>query len=228
MSALRPCPWSALLAIALLACGPASPTAPTQARRKPGGVRASVAFVDGTKHGEARVVDAKGRVRKTGRYDHDRKTGTWTAFDADGDTLEVVHYSNGLLDGESRMYAPDGVLLKRITYRSGRMHGTYEDHFADGALHERAEYRDGLRHGPYLRFTRKDTLDNGPRLEGQYSKGSRTGIWRRYYGNGVQSEEGPIVDDRFDGRWTYWDRRGRPRLERDFVRGALVYEGPPR
>ncbi len=193
--------------------------------------RGLVVHVDqegGTKHGEARIVDAAGRIRKCGRYDHDRKTGTWLAFDADGDTLAVAVHRNGLLHGESRIHAPNGTLLRRITYADGRMHGPYESHYPDGGLHERVAYRGGLRDGPYLRMTRTDTADNGPRLEGQYSAGSRTGVWRRYYGNGVQSEEGPLVEDRFHGRWTYWDRQGKPRLARDYVGGVLVWEGAPR
>ena len=68
------------------ACGPGS-------REPAGGGRtgevrsvplAEVAFVDGAKHGMARIRDAEGRVRKHGRYDHDRKTGPWAAFDPAG------------------------------------------------------------------------------------------------------------------------------------------------
>lgn len=223
---LIPC----LLCMLQCACGTGGPDRDTGAPPplRPSGPPAEVSFVEGTKHGEARIRDAEGRVRKEGRYEHDRKTGPWTAFDDRGDTLEVVNYRDGLLDGEGRSYGPGGVLLRKVTYRRGRMHGPYADHFPDGALHERVGYRDGLREGPYLRFTRTDTLRNGPRLEGQYHRGRRTGIWRRYYGNGVKSEEGPLVDDVFDGRWTYWDRQGRLVLERVYLRGALVYEGPPR
>lgn len=217
-----------VLAVVLWACGTGATDGVPAGGQRRSVPRAEVTFENGTKHGVARIRDVEGRVRKQGRYDHDRKTGPWTAFDAEGDTLAVVNYRSGLLDGESRAYGPGGVLLRRVTYRRGRMHGPYTDHFPDGALHEQVEYRDGLREGHYLRFTRTDTLENGPRLEGRYHRGRRTGIWRRYYGNGVQSEEGPLVDDVFDGRWTYWDREGRPVLERVYLRGALVYEGPPR
>ena len=212
------------------ACGPGSPEPAGDARTADlrSAPLAEVSFADGTKHGVARIRDAEGRVRKHGRYDHDRKTGPWAAFDHAGDTLAVVNYRDGLLDGESRAYGPGGILLRRVTYRRGRMHGPYADHFPDGALHEQVGYRDGLREGPYLRFTRTDTADNGPRLEGQYHRGNRSGIWTRYYGNGVKSEQGPLVADLFDGRWIYWDRDGRLVLERVFVHGALVYEGRPR
>ncbi|HQW87765.1 MAG TPA: hypothetical protein PLH93_11285 [Flavobacteriales bacterium] len=230
MSAAHAWAVTCFLGLLCCACGPGSPEADREPRstEQSAGPLAEVPFMDGTKHGVARIRDAEGRVRKRGRYEHDRKTGPWTAFDRAGDTLAVVNYREGLLDGESRAYGPGGVLLRRVTYRRGRMHGPYADHFPDGALHEQVSYRNGLREGPYLRFTRTDTLDNGPRLEGQYHRGRRTGIWRRYYGNGVQSEEGPLVEDVLDGRWTYWDRQGRPRLERVYVRGALVSEGPPR
>ena len=230
MSAARVRVVPYFLGVLFLACGQ-GPSVPERAagRNRPRSAQlAQVAFVNGTKHGAARIIDEEGRVRKQGRYDHDRKSGPWIAFNRDGDTLAVVTYRDGLLDGESRFHGPGGVLLRRVTYRRGRMHGPYADHFLDGALHEEVDYRDGLREGTYLRFTRTDTADNGPRLEGSYHRGKRTGIWRRYYGNGVKSEEGPLLDDLFDGRWTYWDRQGRPVLERVYLRGALVYEGPPR
>lgn len=151
---LSPWMWLALAAAGICACGSSS------SDECPSGTKPSVFEL------------ARTRTRECVRADGTRH-GPAVEIDEHGRERRVGQWVDGEKVGVWRLYSKD-VVISEATYVDGdlRLMVAFQ---ADGRPLIRANYLDGVAHGAWARWNKDGLL-----IEREYTKGRRSGTWRRH------------------------------------------------
>lgn len=191
------------------------------------GVRHKYSLVNGDLHGLNEMFIDDVLVLK-GRYRHGERYGTWKSWDREGNRSMKEFYVQGKRWGKFTRY--DGGVISETGYRfQDDLTGIYNT-YSEGALHTSSEYKNDKLNGLYQLWDRtghlrsQKTYKNGVlhgkcyeygkgknalRLEGEYYKSSKYGIWTHWSKRGVRTQEGCYKDGQRIGTWKFWDERGR-------------------
>lgn len=124
-------------------------------------------------------------ITASGRYEDDRRIGTWRYFDQKGSLYLTIRYKKTPVRDFGFLYHRD----------YGNENGPYERYFPDGSLEERGQFRGGYYHGLIVRYYR-----NGRKLMvGKYLRDKKTGLWKYYYPEGVLEREEIYKNGRLHG-----------------------------
>lgn len=212
-----------------------------------GSIERSFIFKNGIMIGEGIVTEKgerdgywkeyydSGVLRAEGRYEKDLKVGAWKFYHPSSRlSQEGVYDKQGRPEGEWRWYYDSGNLLRIENYFNGLLDGTLTEYDETGREVTRGEYIEGLENGEWF----VEVGDS--RVEGRYSDGMRTGVWKYFMipyppeTGKVLRFEGKFIEDNPDGEHTwYWDSgkikdQGRyvtGRKEGDWI--SYDYEGMP-
>ncbi len=139
---------------------------------KDGSLKEKISYKGDCKTGFCEVYYRKGQVMSSGEYFNKKKNGTWNYYSADGKLLSRETYKNGVKEGEETIWDTKGNVLEKINYKNGKKHSeNYKYLYAEGF--QTYTYVDGVKEGSYKNFY----PDKQPRIEGQYSKGMKNGVW---------------------------------------------------
>ena len=149
--------------------------------------------------GVVRITAADGTSVLEAEFKAGTLDGPWRAWHADGRRATEGQYEAGRKNGTWRTFHPNGERATEETYGPGGLEGVVRSWLPDGTLVEETAYERGQRHGPH----------------------------RRWHADGRSlAEEGRFAAGVRDGRWTWYDPRGRVVREEDWKEGAL--QGPVR
>jgi len=194
----------------------------------------------GKREGEAVFYDSTGRQYGSITY----KGGLPTAYRftaPDGKVL--ASGSDAPFVRELPWYSAEGYPVSLVSYNSEGMHGTAKYFHRTGVVRREETYRDGEENGPSTDYYQggkkkaermaKDGSDENGMYRGWYTtgkkeaegvlvRGTRTGIWRWYAGNGTMTEEEFYVDGKNNGPDRFFDGAGRPTYANLYDRGILI------
>lgn len=186
-----------------------------------------------------------GKLQALGEYCNGLPEGKWTYYDENGRILAVGYLKNGCAEGEWQFYR-NGYLTARGTYQNGQKHGAWTDYFPDGRVRatgnfacdgEEGEWRyfhtngklrqtEQWQAGKLLQISDFYTPRGKTLPKGTFKKGNGSRLIyrerRRFLGKWHLQASGNYKDGLPEGRWRYYDRKGRVQKERIFVQGKPV------
>lgn len=190
------------------------------------------------------MYNEEGKLVSYQHWDHGVKNGQWINWSDAGDTLMIAEYKNGRENGHYRRWGmEDGVLTleEDVWYDEGVRNGpAYYMH--SGTMLVECNYKDGLLDGHY----REINKNNKEKLEGNYIRGFKEGVWKQYTGDyllrvmnyksgflygpyeGYSYNYNKLVvkgtydDGRPNGEWEYFYANGKPKAKGHYVYGKLV------
>ncbi len=232
-----------------------------------GELRTIECYKDGKKDGKWWKKVSRGNTFyiATSFYKMDIPTGVWTEKYENGDLKrEITYQSKGTyiekeynnnqlreqksykefkLDGIQLLYSKSNVLLRRELYKNGLLEKK-ETFFDTGRPYQIARFKNGTKHGKFVFYKSSGAKD----LEGEYSNGDRTGVWksyseadgwlhyettyendtengweRVYYKTGQVEMEGNYVKGSRDGVWKHYDEAGKLVKEVSYELGNEIY-----
>jgi len=167
------------------------------------------------------------------RYYEDGTVKARMIYHANDDTVKVsFFYQNNKLwaegiyvnmekEGTWSYYSYySGKLVIKEKYLRGLKSGISSKFYESGALTEELEYKNDMKNGLWNQY-----YENGAaRLKGNYELNLRTGSYLVTYPSGDKQVTGQFVKDKMDGKWTYFDEKGKPELEIIYVNGIAQDE----
>ena len=165
------------------------------------GIDRSYHFETGEITSDANYVNGKAEGKKTttrGSYSVNSNSsdgkldGEYIETYEDGKTKTKGSYKAGKKDGRWDTHKKDGLPDKTITYRNDLRHGESINYFTDGSVNEIINYADDKKDGLTKEFYFRT---NYPKAEYTFSKGKRSGPYKRYYDENNLKEEGRFEND---------------------------------
>lgn len=133
-----------------------------------------------------------------------------------------AHYVNGKLHGEEKMWRGNGNLLSETPYRQGEIHGVSMVYNEEGEVCAIRTYNRGIRHGAFSEWA-----DDGNLIyEMYYRKGKQHGRYKEMCGEGTKYD-GQYVDNKRSGIFRKWYHDGVIEFKRLYVKGEYVKDIPP-
>ena len=161
-----------------------------------------------------------GKIRCSGQYYKGRKSGNWKFFFPDGSLEQEGQYRNGKPEGLWVWYYPDGSTRLEQEYYQGLLDGPSVEYDDSARVVAKGSYVEGLEEGPW------EYYQNGEKVEGNYSGGERTGIWKSYWpGKGKSAKlsfQGRYVEGVEDGLHQYFNEEGKLAEEGFYRMGKRV------
>lgn len=153
-----------------------------------------VKYINGKAEGgqARRIKSDKGDYDINSNYTNGLLDGTYTEIYVDGNPKTKGSYKAGKKDGRWETYKNDGLPNNVITYRNDQRHGESINYFTDGSVDEIINYAEGKKDGISKAFYfRTGNLKH----EYVYSKGKRSGPYKRYDDDNNLKEEGRFEND---------------------------------
>ena len=146
------------------------------------------------------------------------------------DGLHKTYYSDGTLkseesrkdylkDGTWKTFHSNGVLNEYINYKKDELHGSFKTYNKNGTLIGEETYENGILNGPYQKFFYPSGSTPKIQEKGEFKNGVKYGNWEYYDSisftiwysetrferakKHLIIEEGPYLDDKKNGVWTY-------------------------
>jgi antitoxin component YwqK of YwqJK toxin-antitoxin module len=130
-------------------------------------------FLAGAKDGDVEKFAPDGFRIGVARHRAGKLDGMFRAYRRDG-SIEEREYRDGKPWSGRHDLSVDGTVLRRATYANGVLVGAYEKNDYDGRPQLRATYADdGVLHGRYSVHHESGAV----KLEGEYARGERVGLW---------------------------------------------------
>jgi antitoxin component YwqK of YwqJK toxin-antitoxin module len=183
-----------------------------------------VAYKNGKKHGEERVLDSGGKLTATVQWADGVKDGKEQHFAEDGKrVIEESLWKKGELAQRTEIFLNGNPRLREIYESPTKMRSTaYWDTGkveAEGVLvsitQEDYGYRwtDWCRDGIHKSYYENGTLES----EESYDKGKRQGTSKSWWPNGKAASVEEYVDDRIT-KAKYWDKNGKLTIDEEYER----------
>ncbi|MCS7018146.1 MAG: hypothetical protein RMJ87_03345 [Cytophagales bacterium] len=188
-----------------------------------------------------------GNLQAIGEYYNGLPHGKWFYYDPQGQLTAAGVLQNGCTNGEWLFYQ-NGQLIAKGTFLDGWKHGTWTDYFPNGQICAQGKFAYNCEHGEWQYFHSNSKprqteywqagrlleisdfiAPNGKILpKGTFKKGNGTRLIyhekRRFLGKWQLQVSGNYKDGLPEGRWRYYDRKGRLQKELIFVQGKPISE----
>ncbi len=122
-----------------------------------------------------------GKVMGTGKYFKKEKVGIWKYYDEEGDISLEEPYVAGKLEGLCITYYKDGAVTRKQEFVNGEKHGKCTDYFKNGKM----------------------------KFSGKFVDGNLDGYIVHYHPNGLEWQRGKYKAAVKDGKWLYFDEKGK-------------------
>lgn len=138
---------------------------------------------------------APDKKAEEGKYQDNRKTGTWLDYFCNGNVRSKLTFVNGRPDGYAQMFHENGKISEEGNWKNNRWVGNYKLYYDNGQIqHEFVFNASGKRDGPQKYF-----FENGQiAIEGNFVGGKESGLIKEYYENGDIKAEKNFADGNVD------------------------------
>lgn len=192
----------------------------------------------GLPEGQATQYYRNGQILFDANYVNGMLDGARTTYYSNGNFEEKSNYKAGTQIGEATNYYRNGAMSSHATLdESGKLNGTSEDYDDDGVRYFSGVYAKGVMQS-YAYYAKDGSIlsegkqkgtkltlvgyspDGTKRMEGDYEKGDRSGVWKFYdnYGN-LESTE-PYTKNQINGLLTSDHKSGAVESKINYVDGA--------
>lgn len=169
---------------------------------------------EGNKEGPWKEYYIDGKLRASGAYLKNRKTGKWVFYHENGLVEQQGTFDEqGKPIGKWIWNYENGNLWREEYFVNGLVDGLVTEYDPDGNIISEGEYFEGLEEGKWI------FKSENHRIEGTYTAGKRNGIWRHFYKNGQLSFEGQFIDDNPNGQHVYYWEDGKKKDEENYIMG---------
>lgn len=148
-------------------------------------------------------------LERTISYTENIKFGIEQVFDEKGILKEQFTYKNNIKDGEAKTFYPTGEVHQIIPFVNNKEEGRGKEYAQDGRLITNTIYRNG--------FIYSEEIINRYNASGQ-----RTGIWKDLYLNGIIKEEGNWTNDKRNGVFKFFNKKGELDHMEKYENGVLI------
>lgn len=147
-------------------------------------------------------------------YKEGKKNGIKKTFDPKtGALLTDENYVDDVKQGESIAYFPGGAVKSRTKFVEGKEEGIAYEYNEEGVIQSIITYRYGFT-SKIERINRKD------------KNGWKQGVWKDFYDDGKVKLEGRYTDDKKDGYFKEYDKKGSLVSTTKYVKGVLQKDVP--
>lgn len=190
---------------------------------------------NGKPDGYWKTYHENGTIKSEGnRIDYELDS-LWKFYDDIGKVVLEIEYKQGKKDGIRKTYREDETIVERFI--QDQKEGLTEYFYPDGPLMRTIPFKNGLeegngfeydRDGNIITFTeyRRGFIINRENINRYDRNGLKQGRWKLFYDNGALREEGSFRNDKKDGFFKTYDRKGNLLELRKFVDGEEVMDAP--
>ena len=162
-----------------------------------GQVWSEVRFKDGVPDGVWRTFYENGKPKSEGSYKNGAVHGIWRTWFEDGADWSEQFFIAGKPEGDWKYYYESGLLHIEGSYEYGRKVGPWFEYYGDGTLKNELEFVAGVQCCQQTNY-----YPNGnPAAQLQYDDEGQVKFHVLWTEDG-RKFEGPIVNDKKNGRWT--------------------------
>ncbi len=153
---------------------------------KAGKVIATRDFSKGNGYCYVTMFDRKDNIVSQGLLINKQYEGEWKIYHKESKVIMTSeNYKNGKLNGVKKVFYDDGSLAEVLNYVNGKREGNYKKYGVNEKILEDLNYKGNELHGLATFY---DGLGNMI-LQGQYTNGLKSGIWKTYENGKVVKEE---------------------------------------
>lgn len=196
-----------------------------------GSVSSEGEMLNGEPVGVWRTYHTSGLIKSEGRRVEGLLDSIWTFYNNAGQLQRRISYERSLRNGKEWTYQA-GQLLQACDFIRDTLEGICEA-YKDGRLWKTIPYQDGLEEGKGYELDSLGTiitimhykdgfLRRTERQNRKDKQGRKQGIWRTYHDNDVLASEATYVDDRRNGLYKEYDRKGDLKVLEKYDDGLLV------
>ncbi len=127
-------------------------------------------------------------------YSYGKKNGITRNYKS-GVIYEELTYQDDIRIDKILTYYPTGELKQQVRLENGKENGDGYEYDTEGRIITLLEYKDGF-------------LKKAEQINRFDSRGKKRGIWMSYHPNGILAEEGTYMNDKKNGIFKYFDRKG--------------------
>jgi antitoxin component YwqK of YwqJK toxin-antitoxin module len=142
----------------------------------------------------------------------------WKFYDDERTILNEITYYRGKKNGVSRNYK-SGVLFEEFTFKDDIKVDTAFIYFPTGELKQEVPFENGKENGNGFEYDAEGRiitllnykdgfLKKAEQINRYDSRGKKRGIWINYHRIGIIAEEGTYMNDKKNGIFKYYDRKG--------------------
>lgn len=118
-------------------------------------------------------------------------------------------------DKEKKHLKTEGRVVK------GRKEGTWKSYSKNGALSKEAQFKNGQLHGTEKYYNQKT---GEVMMQYSYKGGQRDGYYFVTHANGQKWQDGYFIKGAPNGKWNYWDKKGKLLRTTTYSGGVFVKE----
>lgn len=153
---------------------------------KAGKVIATRDFTKGNNACYVTMFDRKDNIVSEGLVVNKEYEGEWKIYHKESKVvMSSENYKKGKLHGIKKVFYDDGSLAETLNYVDGKRNGNYKKYGVNEKILEDLNYKDDYLHGEATYY---DGLGNII-LQGQYTDGLKSGVWKTYEKGKVVKEE---------------------------------------
>lgn len=141
-----------------------------------------------------RFYNEEGQLTHEITYAAGKKNGAQRIY-ANGVLTESYTFENDVKVGEGRYYYPTGELKRLVFFSEGKEHGEGFEYDLDGRIITLLGYKQGN----LTKAEKINRYDNG---------GNKRGTWMLFHPNGQLAEEGNFMNNKRNGIFKFYDRKG--------------------
>ena len=158
--------------------------------------------------GKWKFYSEDGILTKLISYKNDKRNGRAESYTKEGFLSQIDHYENDFLEGESRIYFESGKEKENIPYIKGRRNGRSFELDEKGNIITITIYENDVVYSREY-INRKD------------KSGKKQGKWKEFYSDGTVKNEGIYRDNKRDGYFKEFNKKGEVLRTEKFEDGEL-------
>ncbi|HXC06537.1 MAG TPA: hypothetical protein VNZ86_17395, partial [Bacteroidia bacterium] len=155
----------------------------------------------------------EGKLSLEFNYKNGKKNGFKKTYNKDAHSDLEEMYVEDVKQGFTNYYYKEGPLWKKVPFVKGREEGMAYEYSPDSTLITLVEYKGG-----FIRSQEK--------INRRDAKGSKQGVWKEFYSEGVIKNEGHYLDDMKHGYFKEYDKTGNLLNTYKYEFGKLVKNAP--
>jgi antitoxin component YwqK of YwqJK toxin-antitoxin module len=183
-----------------------------------GSVSSEGYLLDGKPNGYWTTYYPSGQIKSEGNRNSFQLDSIWIFYDQEGAISSKITYDQGIKNGEVLTYQ-NGILYERVLLESNKRSGIAEIYYPTSEILKRIPYQNDLEEGEGFEYARNGRvitllkyrdgyLKIAERINRIDNKGKRRGKWVTFHPNGFIHIEGTYMNDKKNGIFKTFDKRG--------------------
>lgn len=200
-----------------------------------GNISSEGSMINGKPDGLWKTYHENGIIKSVGNRVDFELDSLWTFYDEDGRVILEIEYKQGKKHGIRKTYREDEIMVERFVL--DQKEGLTEFFYPDGPLMRTIPFINGLEEGNGFEYDRdgniitlteyrRGFIINRESINRFDRNGLKQGRWKYFYEDGALREEGSFRNDKKDGFFKIYDRKGNLLELKKFVDGEEVIDAP--